>query len=119
MKSNETNLEYDKLVRLLNSSDTSAVYEELIQKEQRVLDTVNRVVNYSNEKQVVASEFMNMSLDSIIHALFWNLRLVFRDVIGAKNAQDIWRTLTKDDRPIYFGILLVLLALFLFFVFIS
>ena len=115
----ETNLEYAKLVKLLNGSDMSSAYTDLMQKEERVLDTINRVVNYSNEKQVKATEFMNMSLDGVLHAFFWNMRLLFGEILAAKNAQQLLKSLTKEDRAIYIGMLLVFVALFLFFVFVS
>lgn len=107
---------YKDLVKLLDQSDPQNIYEELIKKETRVLDTIDRVVNYSNEKQVKESEFLENSLNGIAHDFFWNMRLVMTELYDVKTFQDIVRVLTKDDRKIYLGILAILVGLFLFFI---
>ena len=81
-----------------------------------MLDTIDRVVNYSNEKQVKESEFLENSLNGIAHDFFWNMRLVMTELYDVKTFQDIVRVLTKDDRKIYLGILAILVGLFLFFI---
>jgi hypothetical protein len=116
-----TNLEYAKLVELLNKSDNHEIYEELMKKEEKVLDTVNRVVNFSNEKEVKSHEFTSMSIDQIVHKFYWNMNKIFSDISSKKvsTIQDVGDILLKDDRKIYLGILLVLICIFLFFVLIS
>jgi hypothetical protein len=113
------NLEYSKLIDLLQKTDDREIYEELMKKEENVLDTVNRVVNYSNEKEVKSKEFMNMSLDQIIHKFFWNIKLIFSELLSAKTIQDASKVVLKEDRRIYIGLLLVIISIFLFFVIIS
>jgi hypothetical protein len=113
------NLEYSKLVDLLKKSDNREIYEELMKKEENVLDTINRVVNYSNEKEVKSKEFLNMSLDEIIHKFFWNIKLIFGELLSVKTVQDFSKIVYKDDRRIYIGLLLVIISIFLFFVIIS
>lgn len=115
----EKHMEYSKLVSLLNQSDPHDIYEELMKKETHVLDTVNRVVNYSNEKQVKNSEFANTSINDIAHKLFWNIRLISMELFDVKNVQDLKRVLLKDDRKIYVGLTCVIISLFLFFIIIS
>jgi tetrahydromethanopterin S-methyltransferase subunit A len=113
------NLEYSKLVNLLNKSDQSQVYEELMKKEDHVLDTINRVVNFSNEKEKKSSEFLNKSINEHVHHFFWTMNNILADLSKVKNIQNFRKVLFKDDRQIYIGILLVIIALFLFFVIIS
>lgn len=115
----ETNMEYKDLMNLLNKADPKDVYEELIKKEDNVLNTINRVVNHSNEKEIKMQEFTNMSLDDIIHKLFWNLRLITNELYSIKTVQDLGKSLLKDDRKIYIGIMMLLISLFLFFIIIS
>ena len=112
-------MEYSKLVDLLNKSDDREIYEELMKKEDRVLDTINRVVNVSNEKEIKGKEFLNMSLNDIVHKFFWNITLIFSELISSKTIQDVKKVLFKDDRKIYIGLLLVLITIFLFFIIIS
>jgi hypothetical protein len=113
------NLEYSQLVNLLKKSDPKDVYEELVKKEDRVLETIDRVINYSNEKEIKSQEFTSMSLNDIIHKTFWNWRLMINDMYGISTFQDLKKALLKDDRKIYLGILLVLVCVFLFFITIS
>ena len=112
----EKQFRYNDLVRLLDRSDPQDIYEELMKKEERVLDTIDRVVNYSNEKQVKESEFLENSLNGIAHDFFWNMKLVMSDLYDVKTFQDLGRVLTKDDRKIYLGILAILVGLFLLFI---
>jgi hypothetical protein len=118
----ENNLEYSKLLKLLNSKtdDPSTVYEELIKKEDRVLDVVNRVVNYSNEKQVKSEEFMNLSLNHIVARLFTVIKAIMSEVMLVRNFNQFMDVVTKeDDRKIYVGLLFIILAVFIFFIVIS
>jgi tetrahydromethanopterin S-methyltransferase subunit A len=118
----ENNLEYSKLLKLLNSKtdDPSTVYEELIKKEDRVLDVVNRVVNYSNEKQVKSEEFMNLSLNHIVARLFTVIKAIMSEIMLVRNFNQFMDVVTKeDDRKIYVGLIFIILAVFIFFIVIS
>jgi tetrahydromethanopterin S-methyltransferase subunit A len=118
----ENNLEYSKLLKLLNSKtdDPSTVYEELIKKEDRVLDVVNRVVNYSNEKQVKSEEFMNLSLNHIVARLFTVIKAIMSEIMLVRNFNQFMDVVTKeDDRKIYVGLFFIILAVFIFFIVIS
>jgi ferritin len=112
-------IEYTKLIDLLNKSDPTEIYEELIKKEDKVLDTINRVVNVSNEKDTKSKEFLNLSFNDIIHKFFWNISLIFSEITHIQTIQDIPKVLFKNDRKIYVGLLLVLLSIFIFFIVIS
>lgn len=113
------NLEYSQLVDLLNKSRPQDVYEELMKKEEKVLDTINRVVNYSNERETVKSEYMNMSINEHVHTLFKVVKQVQNDLFKAKSLKDVSATMLADDNMFYIGCLLVFVAIFLFFIIIS
>jgi hypothetical protein len=115
----DNTMEYSQLMELLKKSNRDEIYEELIKKEDHVLDTINRVVNYSNEKEAKTKEFLNMSLDKIIHTFFWNLKLMFDELSSVKSIQDFSKVFLRDDRKIYLGMLLVIISIFLFFILIS
>lgn len=112
----DENMDYTQLVHLLEKSDPADIYEQLIKKEDRVLDTINRTINYSNEKQLDASEVFNMSLHEIIRRFFWTLRTIFHDLFRVKTGQDLWQVMLKDDRKIYLGTLLLCVCIILFFI---
>ena len=113
------NLEYSQLQELLKNSDPTSVYEELMKKESDVLKTINRVVNVSNEKEIKAKEFGNMSFNDLIHKLFWNLKLMSSEMYEARTVQDLHKIFLKDDRKMYSGIFLVVISIFIFFILIS
>lgn len=112
----EDNIDYQALLLLLKKSEPKDVYEELMKKEEKVLDTVNRVVNYSNEKELKESEFLNKTVAQHVSGLFWAMKGIMSELYRMKTIQDVKSTLTKDDRMIYIGIMLLCIAFFLFFV---
>jgi hypothetical protein len=104
---------------LLNKSEPSDVYEELMKKEQNVLKTVNRVVNYSNENEVLSKEYLNMSLQDHTYKLFVTLKGLLNELVRVRSSQDIFKALRKDDRLFYVGVLLIIIAVFIIFIIIS
>lgn len=112
----EDNIDYKALLSLLKKSDPKEIYEELMKKEEKVLDTVNRVVNYSNEKELKETEFLNKTVAQHIYGLFWAMKGIISELYHIKTIQDVKKTLMRDDRIIYVGIMLLCIAFFLFFV---
>ena len=115
----EKHLSYKELVRLLKNSDPTTVYEELMTKEENVLRTIDRVINYSNEQELKHKEFTNQSIVDIIHNLFWNMQLMWSELYDVKTYQDFTKVMFKDDRKIYIGILMLVICVMLFFIMIS
>lgn len=115
----QRNLEYSKLVSLLESDDKREIYQELMSKEKHVLDTINRVVNVSNEQETASKEFGNLSLNEVLHNFLWHMQLTTQEMFQVKTIRDLKKVFTKDDRIIYIGMLFVLICVFLFFIMIS
>jgi hypothetical protein len=113
------NLEYSKLQALLKSDDKEEIYLQLMSKEKHVLDTINRVVDASNEKELTSKEFANLSLNEILHNFMWHMQLATQELLRAKTFRDFKKVFTKDDRLIYTGLFFVLVCVFLFFIMIS
>lgn len=113
------NVDYKQLLFLLEKSNPTEIYEKLMQKEERVLDIVNRVVNVSNQQELANKEFMNKSLNEHVSSFFWTLKKLSYDLAKAKTFKQISNELRKDERPMYIGVFLLLIAIFLFFVIIS
>ena len=108
--------EYKSLVDILEKSELDDSYKDLIQKEDKVLDTVNAVVNQIKDKKSNQKQFMHMSLYEIYNLLFLEIPLLIKEVSGAQTSADVLRTLFKGHRVIYIGIVLVILSVILFFV---
>lgn len=128
--------EYQSVLNLLNeSSDTGDtkplyvmqdnVYQELMKKEGKTLDTINNVIKYYKDNDYKNKEFVTMN--------FWEVLIRFNDIW-----LEIWNDVTstaitgnindtisigsiimKNDRPIYIGILIIIISIFMWFVIIS
>jgi tetrahydromethanopterin S-methyltransferase subunit A len=109
-------MDYNEFKNLLDKSEPTNLYEELIQKEDRVLKTVNRVVDYSNRKDLESKEFINMSVGNATVGFLQTMVDIVQDLTKAKDAMQFVTVLYKGDRVVYIGILVVLISLFLFFV---
>jgi hypothetical protein len=112
-------LEYDKLRQMLDYVPTNGLYDELMTKEKSVLQTVNRVVNYSNKKQLDASTFMNMSMSQHLEKFYKTFYRLFNDAFVAQTKADMVLLFWDVDILIYGGVFVVLVTLFLFFISIS
>lgn len=105
--------EYKELVDILERSNPEHSYEDLMKKEEKVLDTVNNVVKYYTDFDSMNKEFINQRLSVIIHRFFSTWLDIIKDVL---NKQDLKTTFTKDDRIFYVGMMLILLSVFLYVV---
>lgn len=108
--------EYKSLVDILDASsnDNASTYEDLMQKERSVLDTVNHVVRHIKDNEVKNSLIFEKSLDQIAQKMFVMWPVIIKELGGVKNPEDVISIVTKNDRAVYIGITLVLVAFFLF-----
>lgn len=108
--------EYKSLIEILDQSDNTDAYKDLMKKEDKVLDTVNAVVNHYKEKQYKKKMFLNMSLAEVYNMLFLEWPLIMRDLSKAKTFNDYTGVVLKNNRPFFIGIVCLVVAVFLFFV---
>lgn len=109
-------MDYNEFKNLLDKSEPTHLYEELIKKEERVLQTVNRVVDYSNRKELQAKEFMNVPIGQAPWKFLATMLDILNDLIKARDVGQAARAMFKEDRIIHVGIMVVITSLFLFFV---
>lgn len=107
--------EYQSFIDTLAKSDEQT-YEELMSKEKEVLNTVNNVVNTIKSRDSNASQFENMSVSYVAQKLFIIWPEILKDLMLAKTPDQFWLALSKEDRIIYVGISLIILALFIFLI---
>jgi hypothetical protein len=112
-------MDYEQLKQMLDYSPTNGMYDELMNKESSVLETVNRVVNHSNQKQLESQEFLNLSISMHIGKFYRTMYAMFDDAFRVKSKEDMLLLFWNEDRIIYSGILIVLIVLFVFFISIS
>jgi len=89
------------------------VYGNLMNVETRVLDTVDRVVNDSRLQSVEQSSFLNMSMFEIAGRTAQVMRDVYVDMYRVRSVRDFRRAFTKKSRPLYLGVVIVLVSVLL------
>jgi len=107
--------EYKEILDVVNRSNVEDSYQDLMQKEEKVLDTVNNVVKYYRDEDIKNGEFINQGISTIITRYFDVFKEILDDFTSNKKKSFI-DIISKDDRPIYIGITLIIIALFLFFI---
>lgn len=109
-----TNKDYQRLLDILagEGGGGSAVdaYSRLMATERRVLDTVDRIVNEARTESHRRRLFTQMSLSEILDVMQRTLRQVFEEVMRARHPRDVWQTVSKMDRRICLGLVLVFAA---------
>lgn len=108
--------DYKSLVDILDKGDMDETYKELIKKEDKVLDTVNAVVNHYTDKKYKKNMFLHTSLNELYHLFFLEWPMMVRDVSKAKTMNDYLKAFLINNRPLYIGIMCVLMGVFLFFI---
>lgn len=117
---NELNYsEYKSLVDLIKSDDIYNKYENLMKKENKVLDTVNHVIKNVKNIESQQNQIIHMSIYQIYNNMFLEIPKIMNELYRINNTNDIIIILTKNNRLIYLGIILVLISIFLFFIEIS
>jgi hypothetical protein len=104
-----------------STDSANTLYDELMAKEKAVLDTIQRVVDDKAEERRVAVDFVSTPLHRIPQNLIYSMAGLLADWTKSPPASvsEAMAVLTKDQRMIYAGITLVLIALFLIFIQIS
>jgi hypothetical protein len=107
--------EYQELMDIIarRGQHGEEVYGNLMNVENRVLDTVDRVVNDARLQTSTRNSFLNMSMLEIAAKTAFVLRDTYRDLFRVSSVRDFKNVFTKQNRPMYLGIILVLLALML------
>lgn len=100
-----TSVEYDDIYNttiektIYNNDDK---YNELMNKESVVLDTVNRVVNQV-ETEKNTKNMIDTPVNIVVYRVFQTMIAVFKEMSERKPLREIFR----EDRRIYIGMFIV------------
>lgn len=92
------------------------VYQSLMSRERRVLDTVDRVVNDDIRKRADSSSLAGMPLHELCYRTISSVRGLFDDLLNAASSRspaDALASLRNQHRMPFIGIALVVLGLVL------
>lgn len=110
--------EYTDVLNLIDKDSVTRqdVYTELLKKEDKVLDVIARVANQDEIKR--KGRLMEMSISEAIARFANTWKNIFVESIEAKSKdpRTYGNIITKDDRKVYVGVMLVVIAMFLFFI---
>ena len=104
--------EYQELLDMIEGRGKNGkdVYGNLMSTEERVLDTVDRVVNDARLQTTNQDSFLHMSLFDNAAATARTLHDTFLDLSRVRSARDVQLAFIKKDRLLYLGVVLVLVA---------
>lgn len=111
--------EYKSLVDILNQSDVSNTYSDLMAKEEKVLDTVNHVVKNIRDDKEKHQQFIHLSLYEVFMLFFTEMPKIIQEVLHMKQYQQLSSIFTKNHRLMLIGILFICISIFFFFIDIS
>jgi hypothetical protein len=110
--------EYKSLVDILKESNQDNTYQDVMKKEEKVLDTINSVVKYYKDTDVKEQQFVNQPMQYVLFR-FGNVWLdIYNDIINQRvdTLQKMFRIFTKDDRLVYIGLMCIVISVLLYFV---
>lgn len=116
--------EYKTLLDDLNNEERTkeTIYEKLMSKETKIIDLINRVVDTKQQKNIESNLIYNKTFFEMV-LMFGH---VWRDIINdifiyrkLKTTRDAITIFYSNERKIYIGITLLLIAFILFYLDIS
>lgn len=91
-------------------------YGSLMDKEERVLDTVDRVVNDARLQDFRHSSFLDMTVVQIIGKTAEVVHDMYVETLSARSMSDARDVLVRPERRIYIGIVVLAVGFFLGFI---
>lgn len=108
--------EYKSLVDVLEQSNHDNTYQELVGKEEKVLDTVNRAIKYYRDERTKETELVNTPLSLLVYRFFNVWKEIFDDLIESGWKADLISILNKKDRLVFIGMMCVIASILLYYV---
>jgi hypothetical protein len=87
----------------------SDVYQNLMQKEDKVINLLNDIHQHEKEKRF--TYLMNTPLHLIVVNLITTLNDIMRDLYHCKTASDMMGVVLQKDRMVYTGMLVITFGL--------
>lgn len=103
--------------RIPGIDSTNTLYDELMQKEDRVLSTIDRYIADQRQNAIVSKRFINTHVMEIPVMMFKTINDILDEATKKelKTPRDVAALFTSGTRIIYVGILLIIFAIFILF----
>jgi len=103
--------EYAELVKIIRGDGDLDTYSGLMNKERRVLDTVDRVVNDARLRRSAASSLPDMRVSQLVTRTLAVVVEVYHDLLRVRRVSDVPDVFTRRGRLLYVGILIIFASL--------
>ena len=125
---NEDNIDYKQLRDLVTSPNNIDVYTSLMNKENYVLNTINKIADSENKKNIKYKKIYNLTLREItlntlkvIVDIINDMSTIILDPVNKngnvmQTVQKLRKTLTKKDRLIYVGLIFIIISILIYFI---
>lgn len=110
--------EYQELMDIVEGRGdhkNDGTYGRLMDKERRVLDTVDRVVNDARLQKIASKSILNMPVVDIVGRAGTSVSAIYQDILRIREPHDVITAFTKDDRRLYVGIIIVVISVIVLF----
>ena len=91
--------------------DKSETYQEIMKKEDRVIDLMEDIHTYKKEKDSNYKFLTTSPLYVIIYRLYKTVNDIGKELRNASDFNDVVNILIRTDRVVYTGIVLVLFSI--------
>lgn len=93
------------------SATPSEVYQSLLNRERRALDTVDRVVNDARKTALASSQLVDLPIRALAHRAMTTGKSIMDDLMDANDASDVQHALVSGDRKVFLGGALIVIAI--------
>jgi hypothetical protein len=97
------------------SINKNSIYDEILSREKDIKQIIDRVIEYKDQEKLEKKLFTNTKVSSVFLNTFKILNEVMDDLtrINQLSYTKLKKIVGKDQRQIYLGIFLVIIAIFL------
>ena len=109
-----------KIINNKYSNETNSIYEQILEKEENVRNTIDRVIKLKDDEKL-NELFTNTSIENIFIKIFKILNSILDEMNETENLtyKQFKKIMKKNSRIIYIGIFLIVLAVSLLLIEIS
>jgi hypothetical protein len=108
--------EYKTLIDTLEQSNHDLTYQEVMKKESKVLDTINKSIQVFNDQTQKQKQFINKPVSEIVFNFFntW-IEIIQEITTKADSITSLINILNTKDRLVYIGVSLIVLSIIFFY----
>jgi hypothetical protein len=93
--------------------NTAEPYQQLMQKENKVLELMDDIHKYKVDSQTNYQFLTTSPLHVIIYRLYQTINRIAQELSQVTDVYDIIRVIIKKERLVYTGIVIVLMSVFM------